>query len=148
MWHRHKVKKTLQNNILWQFSQMLRWQLDQLHHAWMHPEDNYVALTAKHIKQTSAAIEVSCSNVQPLCAGSHTMFLRSVCLRKTSCAAAVWGASYGPSRHSSSSSCSGNSPVCHSSSAPGIFQPAAAFSSQLNKNKKSLSPPCLTVAMH
>lgn len=60
-----------------------------------------------------------------------TVFNDTWRLRQPSCSAAVWAAFCGPSWRSSSSSCSGSCPVCCSSSALGIFQPAAAFSCQL-----------------
>lgn len=48
----------------------------------------------------------------------------------------VWAASCGPFQRSSSSSYSGSFLVCRSSSAPGIFQPAAVSSYRLQKNNK------------
>lgn len=55
-----------------------------------------------------------------------------------SCSAAGWAASCGPSQRSSSSSYSGSSPVCRSSSAPGISRPDAASSSRLHDKDKEM----------
>lgn len=77
---------------------------------------------------------------RPVCVSLCSFFFRGFCvpgrLTQLSPSAAVWAASCGPSPRSSSSFCSGSSPVCRSSSVPGISQPVAASSSRLQKNKE------------
>lgn len=104
----------------------------------MHWKHYQIIATKSESPAASPAETLSSSNLfrpwgclPDWCMKGLTVFNDTWRLRQPSCSAAVWAAFCGPSWRSSSSSCSGSCPVCCSSSALGIFQPAAAFSCQL-----------------